>query len=246
MDFKQAFLFLREERDPTQKLVVLTVLAAASAILMPALFAGLIPLAVLLGYTTELLQKVRKAKPTDTRPYEKKRLLPEVKDLSELLMRGGTVLPALLLYNLPFMLFGLCLLSVSGLFANAAAQSLVTIISLSCVGLLSLLYIGVAWPMLAVGLARYADGEPGRVFLQISRLFETSHEIRVYSVQYTLAVLSVNFLSVFVSVILPCIGWVLVAALTFPVHGHLLGQYARRIDEHHQRKLARVTASKKS
>jgi hypothetical protein len=57
--------------------------------------------------------------------------------------------------------------------------------------------------------------------------------------QWIVLTLLVN-LTLLVLVAIPCLGWVAILALAFPIHGHLLGQFAREIGEKPKRKRQRV------
>lgn len=236
MQLVRAFTYVRDDPEWLGKLAICVILAFASLILMPFVGLGLFPLAVLLGYMLEIARNVRK---------EKTPLLPKWDNYADLLARGAGVLPAMIVYNLPLVLASVCVALLPSNFGDEAVRGFATLSALLCLGPLALIYLAIIWPMLAAGVAHYIDdrGET-RHFFEVARLFEETSSIRAESIQWVLIVLILNLTSSIVSVILPCIGWIIIAGLTFPVHGHLLGQYARLLDADHKRKIAALRKSR--
>ncbi len=228
MDLVRAFTFFMDDRDWVGKMVLIIILTAATLITLPFFGIGLGPLAVLLGYSLKIINNVRD---------QKKPALPTWDDFGDDLGRGLRVLPALILYNLPFVLMGMCVLFIPGTFPDSLIDGVVTLMTLCCGIPLMVLYIGFTWPMLAAGMARYARGAPAEQFFHTGRLFEITNDLRSYSIQWVLLSLGVLLLFSFVMLI-PCVGWLAGLALLIPVQAHLIGQYARQMDAHQKRKNA--------
>lgn len=228
MNLVQALTYLGNETDLLNKLAMVAFLTAASVVLMPLIGLGLIPLAVLLGYGLQIANGVRRGE---------RFVLPPWNDYAGYLAAGSRLLPALLFYHVPVLLFGVCLLLVPGAFRTQEMDALATLTALLCMLPLTTLYLAIIWPMLAVGAVRYLDEPASNDYFKLARLFEISSDIRTYSIQWVLAAFIVNLLVVGLAVI-PFLGWLVIALLTIPVHGHLLGQYARLLDEHRRRRNA--------
>jgi uncharacterized protein involved in cysteine biosynthesis len=226
MNLSRAFTFAFDDPEWVSKLVIMAVLTVASALLMPVLLLGLLPLCVLLGYLVELVNRMR-----DGERYP----LPPWDDYGNLLSRGSGVLLGLVVYNLPLILMGLCIAFVPGSLADRALNTFVTLFAFCCVLPFTLIYLAVTWPMLAVGVARYGRGSSASVFFQAGRLFSTVNDMGALSIQWLLCVLIVNLVLIALLVI-PCLGWAASLALGFPLLGHLLGQYARLIDNREKKR----------
>lgn len=225
MDFTRAFSYVFDDPDWIGKAAMIALLTFATIALMPVLFAGLIPLAILLGYLLEIVNNVRD---------EKRIVLPRWDDFGDRLNRGAGLLLAVLVYSIPLWLFTGCIAFTPGLFGDEATRGVVTLLSLCCLGPLLLLYIGYTWPMLAAGTARYARGARTNVFFQTGLIYSDIQNIASYSVQWLLYVILANFIFVLLGWI-PCIGWLFAGTMAIPVHAHLLGQYARQLDLYRKR-----------
>jgi hypothetical protein len=106
-----------------------------------------------------------------------------------------------------------------------------TVTVLCCLLPVSLLYIIVAWPMLVVGTAKYARSGDSAVFFQFGKLYDAIISIGSPTLMWFLAALLVTITLALVNII-PLIGQAIFCALIFPVHAHLMGQYARLVDRH--------------
>lgn len=225
MDFSRAFAYVFDDPNWLNKATVIAGLTFMSVVLMPVVFVGLLPFCVLLGYLLEIVNNVRD---------EKKIVLPVMNAFAKRFNRGAGVLLAVIAYNIPLMLFGLCIGFVPGMFQDDATNGIVTLTALCCLGPLTLLYVCITWPILGAGLARYARGAPTKIFFHTGLLWEEVQNVGAYTVQWLLYIALTNLIFVLVGWI-PCFGWLLVGTLLIPVHGHLLGQYARQIDLYKKR-----------
>jgi hypothetical protein len=221
MDIARAFRFAFEGDNWVEKLLISALFAYATILMMPALLIGLLPLCLLLGYLLEVVNRVRD---------EAVRLLPPWNEnFFSYLTRGAGVLLAVLVYNLPVLIITACALFASNTFATSTSGSLATLAVLGCTVPLLLIYVSLVWPILAVGVIRYARGMSVGVFFTTGKLWDTVSVVGDTSIQWLVAVLIVN-VAAFVALLVPILGWTAVAALYIPVMGHFIGQYARRID----------------
>jgi hypothetical protein len=220
MDISRALRYPFDDPQWVQKLTITAVLTAASILLMPFLLLGLVPFCVLLGYMLQVINNVRDGK---------RQPLPDWTRYEEHLSRGAGVLLGLFFYNLPLLLIGGCGLIMPSLFGDSLMSGFMTLITLCCLLPLGLLYIAFAWPVMAVGVIRYARGRPTNIFFQTGRLWATASALGTDSAAWLLVTIIINLVFT-ILLIIPCVGWMLYAGLLIPVHAHLLGQYARRID----------------
>lgn len=225
MNLTRAFTFVFDDREWLGKVTIITALTFASIVLLPVLLLGLLPFCILLGYMLDLVNNVRDGK---------REVLPAFKDFGDLLTRGSGVLLGLTVYNIPVIMISCCLWLVPGSFTGAL-DGIVTLIALCCLLPILLIYTAVTWPMLAVGVARYARGNSSGIFFQAGRLFNTVNDMGGYSIQWLLCALIVNFVYT-ILLFIPCLGWIAFAALAFPTQSHLVGQFARLIDNRHKKK----------
>jgi hypothetical protein len=220
MNLGRAFTFAFDDPDWLGKLVIVAVLTAAAVFLMPLLLLGLVPLCVLLGYMLEIVNNVRDSKQI---------VLPRWDDYSDRMRRGAGVLLALFVYNLPLILISCCLFTVPGAVGDRMVDGFVTLVSLCCLLPLAIIWIGFSWPLLAAGMARYSRGGSSGVFFEVGRLFGIVNELGGYSIQLLLCAAIVNLLLI-VFMAIPCLGWAIGLMLAVPILGHLVGQYARLMD----------------
>ncbi len=220
MDFARAFTYAFEDKKWVEKLVVTTIMSVVSVI---PLF-GLLALAGVMGWLVELVANMRQG---SSEP------MPTWDNLGEKIALGTNVLIAGLVYNLPNLLLACCAFSIplmgdagrSEFFAGSFAVGLVC-----CLVPLLLIYNLVTWPMLAIGLIRYSEARQIGVFFQFGDLWQAMNEQLNTVVQWLLfsflAGLALSLLNV-----IPCLGWIITLALTFPVQAHLLGQFAQKLRE---------------
>lgn len=215
MDFNHALTYIFEDKQWVNKIVLLIILLFAAA--LPVL--GLIPLALCLGFLTQLAGNVRNGLP---------RPLPKWDDYGEKLSVGGHVLLALIIYNLPTVLLLFCVSFVVNIIGGGFLGAAVNLMMLCCAFPLTLLYTLFAWTLLAAGMAEYIETGKRGVFYRPTHLYDVLRTHGQLTLRWMLAATIVNLVTL-LALFIPCLGWLLVAALTFPVHGHLLGQYARQL-----------------
>ncbi|MDX1994605.1 MAG: DUF4013 domain-containing protein [bacterium] len=221
MNLGQAFRYVFNDREWVTKLGILVLVTFASLAFLP-LFVGLFPLAVLLGYMLDIATNVRD---------DERTILPTWNNWSDQLTRGAGVLVAVMVYNLPLILLSCCLL-IPGT-SNLIFGQIFSIVLLCCALPFTLVYIGVTWPMLAAGTARYLRTGQTSSFFRFADLWNTVIGVGNASLQYlicTLIVMLFFFLFIFT-----CIGTVVVLGLLIPVQGHLLGQYALEVRKRDRR-----------
>jgi len=216
LDFGRAFTYVFDDPDWVSKLAMLVLLTFASALLMPVLLLGLLPLCVVFGYMLDIIENVHKQRDI---------ILPKWDNYGESFTRGASVLLALIVYNLPFTLVTMCASFAPGAFVDEAARGFVVLVLACCLGPAALIYTVAAWMMMAVATSRYARGARAGVFFQVGDLFGAVQRGGTASIQWFFFSLIAN-----VIFLIPCIGWIAGVVLTIPVQGHLIGQYSRQID----------------
>ena len=221
MNMGQALQFAFDDNDWLVKLAMVALLTLAAIIFMPFVI-GLIPVAILLGYSLAIINNVR-----DNRSPT----LPAWRDYGELMTRGASVLPAIFLYNLPLLLVGCCLWVLRASIGDNIIEGLATASSLCCLVPLLLLYTALTWPMLAVGTVKYARTGQTKVFYEVNKLYDAVTTIGSFTIQWFLATLLVNVVLLTIQLI-PVIGQIIALMLAIPIHAHLLGQYARLVDRY--------------
>ncbi len=218
MNFTRAFAYIFEDRDWLAKLIV-TFTVTAGAILLTPVVIGVALWAALLGYLVELVRNVRADIPQP---------LPHWDHFSAKMRRGFPVLGALVVYGIPNAVLVGCLLTLAPSLSTNITGTGVTLGIACCVFPLLLVYNLVALPVLALGIARYADDPRFGVFLQVGSLFSLLQEHTDALIQYVFSTLLAS-LALGLFALIPCIGWVALPALVVPVHGALMGQFAGRV-----------------
>lgn len=226
MDLTRALGYAFEDEEWLPKLAITAGILLVSVILLPFLI-GFVGLAALGGYLVELVRNVRDGNP---------RPLPRWDDYGDKIAKGANVLLAAIVYQIPNVLVSGCL----WVFSASVGDSLVgggMNLALTCCALpLIVIYNLILWPMLALGIARYAEEGNVGVFFQFSDLFATVQRSLSISLQYILYTLIVSFLLGLVGAI-PCLGWIASAAMAIPVHGYLIAHYAELADDKPKRKV---------
>jgi hypothetical protein len=218
VNFSRAFSYAFEDRDWIAKLVMTFVMTLGAALLTPLLI-GLALWAALLGYQAELVRNIRSGIPNP---------LPRWDNLSEKISRGGNILAAVIVYNIPNAILGCCVFTLSPTIGDTFTGAGVTLGLACCVIPMLLIYNLVTWPMLALGMGRYIDEGRVGVYFEFQHLFQMIQQNTDATIQYLLSSLLANIVFALFAII-PCIGWVAVPALAMPVHGALTGQYVGRV-----------------
>ena len=218
MNFSRAFTYAFEDRDWLVKLLVGAIVTLL-AILLSLPLVGLALWAVVLSYLVLLVRNVRAGI---------QRPLPAWSNFGKLFSDGLPVLGAAVIYNLPNLLLSACIATLSGSL-NQSFTGATTSLGLACCILpLTLVYNGITWPMLALGIARHGERRETAVLFDFAGLFTTVRANGEASIQYVLWSMLVNVVFILLALI-PCAGWVAVPALALPVHGYLMGEYAARV-----------------
>ena len=227
MDIGRALGYAFEDEEWLPKLAIIVGITWVSSLLLVVLV-GFVGFAALAGYTVELVRNVR-----DNHP----RPLPRWENYGDLISKGANVLVAGFVYALPNVLVGCCLWLFGA--SVSSQESLIggglnTLLACCAVPLL-IVYNLAAWPVLSLGLARYAEEGNIGVFFQFGDLFGTMQRSLNFTLQYLLYSFILNVVLGFIGAI-PCIGWVAAPALSLPVYGYLIAQYAELADDKPKRK----------
>lgn len=221
MDIARAFTYTFEDRNWVETLALSAIIGFVSVILTPFLV-GLIGWAALLGYQVALVNRLRRGVND----------LPRWDDFAEKIRQGSSVLTALLVYNLPNLLPACCFAATftswrDGFFGSAIGLGVVC-----CLIPLLLIYNLLTWPMLALGIARYAEEGNIGVFFQFGDLFNTTFQRDAgLTAQYLIFALAANIALGLVAAI-PCLGWAVAPALSIQVHAALTAQFGALADQY--------------
>lgn len=215
MDIGYAVSYIFEDRKWVQKLLPLLGVGLLS--LIPIF--GLLAMAVALGFMTQLARNVREGLP---------RPLPEWKDISQKFKIGADVMLAMLAYNLPTILMGLCstwlINGIGGGFLGPA----VSFFALCCTTPMLLLYTMFIWPIVATGFTEYIQTGQANSFYRPSHLWDVIQAHSSLVIRWTLFAFIVNIV-IMLLFLIPFLGWALIMIFAYPVHGHLLGQFAHQM-----------------
>ena len=230
MDFGRNFTYIFDDPEWLSKLIIVVALTFATAALMPFFLAGLVPLTILLGYMVDIVANVRDSK---------QHPLPVWRDYNGYLAKGVPVITAMIVYNLPLIAVSCCAWILPRTFTDEMAVSYFTLANLCCVLPFIAIYSAVSWTLLAVGVSHYARNGQGSAFYQVGVLSETAREMGTVTLRWILMGMGINLLLALIYAV-PCIGWLAGAALSIPVHGYLVGQYARAIQRFRRKKAGAV------
>lgn len=218
MSVTRAINAVFEDRDWAGKLAIVAILT----LFVP----FLLPLILLLGYGAALARNVRAGMQFP---------LPRWDNYNAYASDGLNLLVACVVYTIPNLILSGCIFTLSGVFGRGLMGSALNLVLLCCLTPILIGYNLITWPMLAVGAARYLEsGQPGE-FYRFGELLAALRDQTALIFQWMVLTLLVN-LTLVVLAVIPCVGWVAVLALAFPVHGHLLGQFAREIGAKPKRK----------
>jgi hypothetical protein len=226
MDFAKALTFPFEDEDWLKKLGIGVLITLGGALLS---FILLIPLLLMIllfyGWQYEIIKRVKNDDPTP---------LPGWDDFGGLLKRGGTLFGALLIYQIPVVLFGcaaaiVSLLPVLGVSDENAfmAMSGAATIGVACCSCLILLYALAAGIVYIGGLIRYTDNEEFSTFFQIGDNFalvkDNIGDFGMLLLFFIVAGIGVNILSA------TGIGGLVAPVFQNYFTGHLVGQLAKKL-----------------
>jgi hypothetical protein len=215
MELGRAFTVAFEDKEWVSKLVMTVIMVLVSVI---PIF-GLLAVCALLGYVTDIIHNVRNGHP---------RPLPKWVDYGDLIIRGAYVLLAWFIYNLPVLLIVLLLYTFSSAIGASLFGSLAYVMIAGCALPLLFVYTVIAWSMLAVGMIHYSETGDNGVFYRFGKLFRVLQNNLSLTLQWVFYSIVSNILFSLL-IFIPCIGWIAVLALVYPVQGHLIGQYGRML-----------------
>jgi hypothetical protein len=222
VDIARAFTYVFDDDDWVGKIVMVIVWTFISAIPL----VGLVGFAALAGYVIELIQNMQQG---SSRP------LPRWDNLGDKMGNGFNVLIAWIVYNIPNFLLacGFIFLMPSFGVSNgdgAPGASGAALAVTCCLTLILLGYNLIIWPLLALGTIRYARVGQITAYFQVSDLWATINRHLGQTGQWLIFTIFASIILGFLNVV-PCIGWLATLALTVPVQGHLLAQFAVDLDK---------------
>ena len=220
MDIGRAFTYILDDREWTPKILISAGIALFSTF-ASVLLVGLVGWALLLGYLVELIHNLNTGLSTP---------LPRWTAFGEKLRKGGNVLAALIVYNLPLALPICCYVTTSSFWGDNFIGSAIGYGVLCCVVPLLLIYNLITWPMFALAIVRYAEEDNIGVFFQFGDLFSTNYRHLSDTLQWAFYMLVANLILGILFVI-PCIGQAVSPALAVPIYAYLAAQFAGRIED---------------
>lgn len=221
MKIGRAFSYAFEDPEISGKLVTAAALSFVGVITLPLLLVGLVAWAALIGYLVDLIRNLNN---------HHRFPLPRWENYGDKMSKGGHVLAALLVYNLPNLALACLTAATSNFWQEGVLGSALSLGTLCCGVPLLLVYNLLTWPMFALGLSRYADENNGVTFFQFGDLFNAVRRRLDVSLVWVLLMLAVTLLFALVFAI-PCIGWLIAPPLALPVIGYLTAQYASQVDQ---------------
>lgn len=220
MDLARAFGYIFDDPEWTGKLVITAVIGLVSAIFAPLLI-GLAGYALLLGYMVDLVRNVRDG---ISNP------MPAWDDYGKKLSAGANVLVAIFVYNIPTLLVVCCIGTVPGLIGDQDIADLTGVTAACCLLPLLLVYNCVTWPMIALGIGRYAEVGQISAFFQFGDLLSALQTNLNLTIQWLILTFVVNLILTAVAAFIPCVGGFVTLALGIPVHGYLIGEFVSRLE----------------
>lgn len=217
MNLGYAVTYVFDDRKWFQKIAILiffTVLASLAIVGV-----GIPALVLVLGYMLRIARNVRNGLP---------RPLPEWDHWGDMFKDGGYLALAMTLYNLPLLVIVLFIWTVgTGMIATVldAGQSL---FASCCIVPIFFIYAAVVWPLLATAITEYMEtNEVGAMYRFVHLWDVMLANIRIVR-QWALYAIIVNVV-VSILMVIPLLGWFIVAMFVIVVHGHLLGQFAHQL-----------------
>ena len=220
MDIGRAFTYILDDREWTPKLLISAGIALLSTF-TTILLVGLLGWALLLGYLVELIHNLNSNLPTP---------LPRWAGYTEKLRKGGNVLAALIVYNLPLLLPVCCYVTTSSFWNDQFIGTAIGYGVWCCIIPLVLAYNIITWPMFALAIVRYAEEDNIGVFFQFGDLFGTVYRHFNDTLQWLFVMLITNFVLLILFAI-PCVGQAAAPALAIPIYGYFASRFAARIED---------------
>lgn len=204
----RAFIYMFRDQHWLIKLAKTALLVA----LCPVPVIGLLCLCALLGYLAEIIHNVSSGYP---------RPLPEWDHIGEDIGKGAHVFMALALYHLPPAIVIALLYILRASLAVSLFGSITFTGVLAAIMPFLLLYLILAWALLAIGMANYADTWSSSAFYQINRLLRNLSNHGALTLQWLVYSLAASLILI---ALLP-----IALFLFFPVQGYLTGNFSRRL-----------------
>lgn len=220
VDLGRAFTYTFDDQEWAPKILISAGIALASAFTAP-LLVGFVGLAALLGYQVELIRNLRDGHSTP---------LPRWDKYGDKIRSGANVLTAVIVYNIPNFIPVCCLATTSGLWGDGFIGSTAGLFFTCCLLPLLFVYNLVTWPMLALGIGRYAVENNIGVFFQFGDLFSTINRNLGVTLTWIIYTMIANFVLGLIGAI-PCIGWAVAPALGIAIHGHLTAGLVAKIED---------------
>jgi hypothetical protein len=176
---------------------------------------GVLSLALLWGYQLDLTRNVRDGQPTP---------LPEWGEFRRRFAVGAWMLLAAAMYSLPTLIWwGVSL--IGGWFVTGLNNAVFW-----CLFPFVLVYQMFAWSLFALGTLRYLDSGDARDYFELRLLLDTWRRNRTRALEWLFASVVLTGGLLLIGAI-PVVGWLFFAATLTPLHGHLLGQLATRLNK---------------
>ncbi len=220
MDIGRAFTYILDDREWATKLLISAGIALFSTF-GSVLLIGLLGWALLFGYMVELIHNINSGLTTP---------LPHWAGFTEKLRKGGNVLAALIVYNLPLLIPICCYVTTSSFWGDNFIGSAIGYGVWCCIVPLLLLYNFITWPMFALAIGRYAEEDNIGVFFQFGDLFGTVYRHFNDTLQWIFFTLVINFILLILFAI-PCIGQAAAPALAVPIYGYMASHFTARIED---------------
>jgi hypothetical protein len=217
VNIERSFLYVFDDKDWAPKLLITAAIALASIFTTPLLLIGLVGFVLLLGYQVENIRNVRDGFQNP---------MPIWENYGAKLRKGGHVMVAQIIYGLPYLIPMCCILTTIGSWDDEYFGSVAFFTILGCVIPLLLLYGLLVWPMLSLGMARYAEEGNIGVFFQFGDLFESTYRKHFTATLIWIGVMILSNLVTGVIGSIPCVGWAAAPAYGLPVQAHLIATYA--------------------
>lgn len=208
MEFLRAFTYMFRDQRWLIKLAETAVLV----VLCPVPVIGLLCLCALLGYLAAIIHNVSSDYP---------RPLPEWDHIGEDIGKGAHVLMALAVYHLPPMIVIALLYGLRESLAVSLFGSITFTGVLAAIMPFLMIYLILAWALLAIGLAQYAESWDSGAFYQVNKLLRSLGNHGALTLQWLVYSLAASMILL---ALLP-IG----LFLFFPVQGYLVGNFGRRL-----------------
>ncbi len=216
MELGRAISYIFEDKHWVSKLLPLLLVGVLS--LIPIF--GLMAVALGLGYLLHLAKNVREGLP---------RPLPDWTKWREKLTVGTQLLLAMILYNLPTILMSICSYTLLSGLASDFFGATVSIVVACCTVPILFLYSLMVWSMLAIGVAEYIETDDMARFFRFGHQWDALRANNQVVFQWGLYAILVNLVLGIIGLI-PCIGQIAVLLFAYPIQGHLLGQFAHRLN----------------